>query len=127
MKLLQVEIFDLENEKDIQLLEGKIELHKTYLLHRLMYYSQTPTDSDVLGKSWQDSYKNYELRIKRNSFVSIEKRWMDNTDTWRIELESNGYPDTVILYFKDEDKMQVVYNILFKYIFKQSIFDYLWL
>lgn len=119
MEHIEIKHFDLEFGRNMETQESFIELHDTYLRYKAIYDSEVPKNKEDLAMGWQEVFYNFDLRIKRESFVSVEKFWIDKSDQWRLELEANGYPNTVNLWFSkdDEEEMLRVFELLFKWIF----------
>ena len=115
---IDIKQFDLEFEKDIQTTECFVELTDTHLKYRCKYDSKHPIDNDDLMRGWKDQFHDFDTRIKRESFLSVEWFWNDKNDYWHLELEANGYPTSIILYFNDEKEMLRVFEILFSWVFK---------
>lgn len=116
---IEIKHFDLEFEKNMQTQESYIELHDKYFRYRAQYDSEIPEDKEDLLRGWKSVFYDFDMRLKREYFVSVEKNWNDNRDIWVIEMEINGYPGTVNLYYQDKDKehMIEVFEKIFKWIF----------
>lgn len=116
---IEIKHFDLEFERNMETQESFIELHDTYLQYKAIYDSEIPKDKEDLLQGWKSVFYNFDLRLKRECFVSVEKFWLDKSDQWRIELEVSGYPSTVNLYYSkgDEKNMLEVFEKLFKWVF----------
>jgi len=116
---IEVKHFDLEFERNMETQESFIELHDNYLQYKAIYDSEIPVDKEDLMQGWKPMFYDFDLRIKREHFVSVEKFWNDKSDQWRLELEANGYPSTVNIYYKrgDEKEMLRVFDLLFKWVF----------
>lgn len=93
-----------------------IELHHDYFKYCASYDSEIPKDKEDLGMGWVSIYNEFELCFKRHYLVSIEKWWVDLKDYWIIEIEINGYPNTLKLHIISKEEMQKTYNTLFDYI-----------
>lgn len=116
---IEIKHFDLEFERNMQTTESFVELHDTYLRYKAIYDSEIPKDKEDLTMGWKDAYYNFDLRIKREHFVSVEKFWIDKSEQWRLELEASGYPSTVNLYYSKNDEVEMleVFEKLFKWVF----------
>jgi len=69
----------------------------------------------------EQKYTYHESRIKRNALCSVEKIWDDKNNQWRLELEANGYPNTIKFYFKEMDTdVDRIHSLLIKYIFPET-------
>jgi len=110
---------DLEFEKEIESQEYYIELHETYLRNVGVYDAKVPVDKDDLFRGYEEVYREFDLRFKREWFTSVEKFWDDKQNVYRIDLEINGYPNTIQVYFAKDDKEECekVFKILFNWIF----------
>jgi len=100
---IEVKHFDLEFERNMETQESFIELHDTYLKYKAIYDSEIPEDKEDLMRGWKPMFYDFDLRIKKEHFVSVEKFWIDKSDQWRLELEANGYPSTVNVYYAKGD------------------------
>lgn len=120
MERIEIKHFDLENVKNHQTTEAYIELHDTYFRYVYVYDCEIPKDSEDLLQGWKDVFYDADMRIKRENFISVEKYWNDKDGHWKLEIEVNGYPGTINLYYTKEDKerMLVIFEQLFKWIFK---------
>lgn len=120
MEKIEIRHFDLEFERNVQTTECFVELHDTYFRYKAVYDSEVPNDQNDLLQGWKDMFYDFDMRLKRDSFVSVESLWNDKGNHWQIELEINGYPGTVNLYYKKEDKysMMDVFDKIFKWAFK---------
>lgn len=116
---IEIKHFDLEFERNMQTQFSFIELHDTYLRYAAQYDSEIPVNKEDLMQGWKPVYYDFDLRLKREHFVSVEKFWNDKAEQWRLELEVNGYPSTVNLYYKrgNEIEMLIVFEKLFKWVF----------
>jgi hypothetical protein len=116
---IQIKHFDLEFERNMQTTESYVELHDTYFKYVSKYDSEIPKDQNDLLQGWEEKFYDFDLRIKREYFVSVEKYWNDKNENWRIELEITGYPGTVNLYYqkKCEKEMDETFNKLFNWVF----------
>jgi len=116
---INIKQFELEFEKEIQSLESYIELGKSVFTYRMNYNSQTPKDNNDTSLGWEESYKDITICIKKEAFVSIEKYWSQRNNYWNLQLEANGFPSTINIYFEEEneDEMNKVYQKLYKFIF----------
>jgi hypothetical protein len=121
MSSFKIMHFDLEFEKDfaddshvlLELLDDRLKLSANYV-------SKIPNIPEDISSGWRDNIYDYEINIKRESFVSVEKFWNEEKEYWKIELEANGYPNTVGIYFKYSDKNKdVVYNALLEWVFNK--------
>jgi hypothetical protein len=121
MVKIDIEHFDLEFEKDIQTTECFIELHDTYFRYVSKHDSSSPKNMEDLELGWEEKYHDFDFRIKRESFISVEYYWNDKNNYWQVEMESNGYPVATILYFKKEkeEKMKEVFETLFNWVFNK--------
>lgn len=119
MERIEIKHLDLEFERNMQTQESFIELHDTYLQYKAIYDSEIPEDKEDLMRGWKDMFYDFDLRIKRENFVSVEKYWDDKGGHWKLEIEVNGYPGTINLYYHKKDKviMLEVFEKIFKWIF----------
>lgn len=117
MEKIEIKHFDLEFEKNIQSTECFVELHDTYFRYKAVYDSEVPEDQNDLLRGWKDMFYDFDLRIKREQFVSVEYFWNDKDSHYRIEMEVNGFPSTVNLYYKEKEQMFEVFEKLFKWVF----------
>lgn len=117
---IEISHIDLEFEKNMLTQEAYIELHDNYFRYRSVYDSEVPKDSNDLGLGWKDEFHDFDIRIKRENIVSCDKSWNDKKDYWRIEIEANGYPETLRIFFSkgNFESMQKAYELLCDYIFK---------
>lgn len=116
---IDIEHFDLDFEKHFEISEAFVELHDTYFRYVSKHDSEQPKDKNDLSMGWEALYNDWDIRVKRSAFVSVENTWDDKNDKWNIELEAFGYGYTIKLYFqkKDENKMYDVFNKIFDWIF----------
>lgn len=116
---IDIKLFDLPAEKRAETLECFIELNKKYLRYKAEYYSSQIKNAEDVSMGWEDTYNNWDLKIKKDALVSVEKYWDNKHNYWRIEIESFGYPNVIKLYFEqeDEDEMYRVLTLLTNYIF----------
>jgi hypothetical protein len=119
MERIEIKHFDLEFEKNIQTTEAFIELHDTYFRYVSIHDSEVPKDKDDVNMGWEEKYHDFDIRVKRENIVSVEKYWNDKHNFWQLELEANGYPNTVNLYFEKNNEvlMKEAFDKLCKWIF----------
>lgn len=120
MERIEIKHFDLEFEKRIETTEAFIELNDTYFRYRSCHDSEHPKDKSDLLQGWEAQYHNFDTRIKREAFISVEWYWNDKQDYYEIQMEATGYPTSIILYFNDEKEMLRVFEIIFHWVFKTS-------
>jgi hypothetical protein len=118
-KHIDIEQFDLANEKVSEKVHLYIELGDNYFLYTAEYYAEQPKaeDKDDHTFGWEDIYANFRIKIKREAFVSVDINWIHKRELWCVELEANGYPNTVKLYFKKQRDAETVCKALDEYIF----------
>lgn len=116
---IDIKQFDMANERVLEPLCLYIEIADTYLKYVAEYYGEQPKSEDkedhTLG--WEEQYFNFSIKIKRSQLVSLDKNWVHKRQLWRVEVEANGYPNTLIWYFKKESEADNIYKILDEYIF----------
>ena len=117
-KIIHIKQFDIENERNINTLNFFIELTPYYFRWFGEYDSEIPKDTNDHKLGWDEKHTCHDLQIKRTSLCSVEKIWDDKNNYWRVELEANGFPNTITLYFKEMDKeVDTVHTALIQYIF----------
>lgn len=118
MARIELKLFNLGHEKDFNKLIYFIELKKHSLSYQCEYTSMHLKDIDDPTLGYIDKYQNFDLEIKRDSFISVEKYWDDKFGYWRLELESSGFPKTILFFFHEEDAaVDEVYKKLKKWVF----------
>lgn len=119
MERIDIKHFDLANENLTESNHLYIELGDNYLIYAADYYSEVPVaeDQDDHTLGWKDRYNYFIIKIKRESFVSIDLNWLEKRQLYRVELEANGYPNTVTFYFKTQKEAEAVYKKLDAFIF----------
>lgn len=117
VKIIDIKQFDLVNEKITEPITLQIELAENYLLYRGEYYGQIPKDVEDKQLGWKDYYQNFIIKIIRSTICSLEKRWVVDGDIWMVEIEANGYPNSIHFQFQTEKEADAVYNELDFYIF----------
>jgi hypothetical protein len=119
MTRIDIKLFDLPFEKRAETLECFVEINEKYLRYKAEYYSQQARNKEDLAMGWDDCYNNWDIKIKRDAFISVEKFWDNKNNYWRLELEANGYPNVIILYYEqeNEDELHRVFNLLSNFVF----------
>jgi len=119
MERIEIVHFDLEFERNIQTTESYVELHYTYLRYVSKYDCEVPKDRDDLAQGWIEKFRDFELCLKRENFVTVEKYWDDLQDYWEVQMEINGFPKTLVLYFEKANtkRMEEVFLKLFNWVF----------
>lgn len=117
---IEIKHFDLEFERNFQTTESYLELHDTYLRYVAKYDSEHPKDREDLLAGWEERFHDFDTRIKRDAFISVEYYWNDKNNYWQLEMEANGYPVAITLYFEkgNEKEMNTVFFKLFAWVFK---------
>lgn len=117
---IEIKLFDLPFEKRNETIECFVELHEKHFRYKAEYYSQQAKDKNDLVIGWDDAYNNWDIKIRRDAIVSVEKFWDNKNNYWRIELEMFGYPNVIMFYYEqeDEDEMNRVFDILSNFIFE---------
>ncbi len=117
---IAIKHFDLSHEKDIETKEAFLELGDIYLRYCSRHKSMVPVDSDDLAQGWKENIHDFDIRIKRINLVSVEKNWKHSMGHWGIDIEANGYPQTISIFYQEENKkeMETVFTKLSFYIFK---------
>lgn len=115
----EIKQFDLEFEKNMQTQFSFVEIHDTYLRYAAQYDSEVPNNKYDLSLGWKATYYDFDLRVKRKSFISVEKWWIDKFEYWKLELEIEGYPNTINIHYRKEQEktMLEVFEKLFKWVF----------
>ncbi len=117
-KKINIKQFDIENERNVNTLNFFIELTAYYFRWFGEYDSERPKDINDHQLGWEEKHTCHDLKINRTSLCSVEKIWDDKNNYWRVELEANGFPNTITLYFKEMDKeVDTVHTALSNYIF----------
>lgn len=116
---IDIKQFNMTNEKVINTCLLYIELGDNYFLYVGEYYGQQPKgdDHDDHSLGWEDVYFNFRNKIKRDAIVSVDRLYNEKYDNWRIELEANGYPNPLRLYFETEAECEIMYQRLDEFIF----------
>lgn len=116
---VDIKQFDMANEKVTEPICLYFELHDKYFLYVGEYYCEIPTaeDSDDHSMGWKDSYSKFTIKIKKRSIVSVELNWVAKREIYKVEMEVEGYPTSISLYFETEKEAEVIYAKLDKYIF----------
>lgn len=120
-KRIDIEQFDLANEKVTERVHLYIELADNYLLYAAEYYAEHPVseDKDDHTMGWEDIYSNFRIKVKRETLVSLDINWIHKREMWQVEVEANGYPNTIKFYFKKRKAAEAIWKELDEYIFKQ--------
>jgi len=115
--------FDMANEKVLHTMHLYIELTDHYFRYAGKYLASHPVadnpDDHSLG--WHEVNVNFDLKIKRECAVSLEKNWVQKRQFYDIEIEFLGYSHTVKVYFERAKDMLEVYHKLDEYIFGPKI------
>lgn len=121
VKKIEIKHFDLEFEKNMETQEAYIELHENYFRYVSVHDSDMPKNKDDVSLGWGSEFHNFDTRIKRESFVSVEKVWKDRQNYWVIELEANGYPVTIFIYYQKEDteRLNKDFDLIFNWVFNK--------
>lgn len=116
---IDIKQFDMHNEKVSEPILLFIELGDNYLRYVAEYYGEQPKAEDGEDKSlgWEEMYQNFDIKIKREHLVSLDKNWIHKRQLWRVEVEATGYPNSLIWYFKKEKEAINLYKILDDFIF----------
>lgn len=119
---IDIKQFDLDNEKVSEPIRLYVELSERYLLYVGEYYAEEPVaeDSEDHSLGWKDKYANFRIKIKKEQLVSLECQWIEKRQLWNVEIEANGYPNTIRFYFKTEKEADVMFNRLDDYIFNNK-------
>ena len=119
-KRIDIKQFDLANERVTERCFLYIELSEKHLLYAAEYYAEHPKaeDKDDHSMGWEDVYQNFRIKIKRETFCSMDINWIHKRQLWQIELEASGYPNTVKFYFQKQKEALEVYKELDKWIFE---------
>ena len=91
---IDIKNFDLQNEKFIDCSYLYVELGHNYFIYAAKYCSNTPKNKDDHALGREEKFENFKIKVLRNSIVSVEKRWLDRTEVWAVEIECNGFPNT---------------------------------
>lgn len=112
--------FDLANEKVIHSKCLYIELGQNYFMYAGNYTSSKPVadDSEDHTLGWQESATFFKHKILKSSVVSVEIRWIEKRKYWCVEMECNGHPTTISLYFQTKIEAEPIYQKLDKFIFQ---------
>ena len=116
---ININHFSLANEKVVEPISMYIELGENYLIYAAEYYGQIPNAADAEDHSlgWKDIYANFRIKIKRDLICSVEILWIEIRQVWKVEIECNGYPNTIGFYFATQKPAIIVYEKLDKFIF----------
>lgn len=119
VKRIDINQFNMANEKVSESVHLYIQLSDDYFIYAAEYYGEEPIaeDKDDHAMGWKEMYQNFFIKIKRQSLVSLDKNWNNKREFWQVEVEANGYPNTIKLYFKTEKEAQGIYDTLDKFIF----------
>ncbi len=119
---IDIEQFDLANEKVTEPIHLYIELAEHSLIYAAEYYGEEPAAEDQEDHSlgWKEMYQNFHIKIKREVLVSLDINWVNKRELWRVELEANGYPNSIKFYFKKEKDARKVWKQLDEYIFGEQ-------
>lgn len=114
--------FDRQNEHIRKCYYLYVQLFDEYLLYAGKYLGEIPVADDPQDHSmgWKNKAANFMVKIKREAFVSVEYFWERTYEVYHVELEANGYPNSLTLYFQTEKEAEAMYNKLTKYIFYET-------
>lgn len=114
-----IQLFDLAKETNFTVYHSYIELQSKCFRYRMAYRSDQWIDDDDETRGKRNLLTDVDLKIKKEYFVSIAKYWRDqeNGKYWYIEIEFNGYPNNVKIYFAADNRkgMEEIYDALEKY------------
>lgn len=119
---IDIKQFDLHNEKVTEPVSLYIELGSDYLMYVAEYYGEQPASEDKEDHSlgWESIYQNFKIKVKKSAIVSLEINWNNKREIWQVEVEANGYPNSIKFYFEKERDAEVVYKKLDEYIFNEK-------
>jgi hypothetical protein len=116
---IDIASFDLANEKLNDVKHMYIELGGNYFLYSAKYYGEEPVSEDKEDHSagWKEKKSDFIIKVKKENIASIELYYLNNRDYWNIEIEVNGYPSAIRLYFKTKKELLPVFNKIDEYVF----------
>jgi len=116
---IKIEQFDMANERLIEPVLLDVILADNYIQYSAEYYAEQPKseDKDDHTLGWEEIYANFKIKIKRETICSLDINWVFKRQLWQVEMEANGYPNTVKWYFKKEKDANEFYKKLDEYIF----------
>lgn len=117
---IDIKHIDLKYEKNFETIEAFIELHENYFRYASKYYCDELKNKDDEGMGWDEGkFHQFDLKIKRKNIVSLEINWASASEVWNVEIEVNGYPSSINIYYKTEKEAEALHNKLFNYIFEK--------
>lgn len=119
MEQILIKHFDLANEKIIKRGHLFVVLADEYFKYSAEYYSEVPkaSDPDDHSMGWEERYNKFVIKLKKESIVAVEMRWLDKRECWSVELESNGYPNTISIFFELESEAEEFHHKIDTYVF----------
>lgn len=120
MEVFEVDIFNLAKEWDHTDTFYKVSLHDEFIECECRYVCTGYVSEDDKAMGEKEVVSDAHFFIKRDSFISVEKRWLEKSNCWTVELEANGYPNSIQFYYQDKNLVEA--NKIFKLI-KDWVFN----
>jgi hypothetical protein len=94
-----------------------IELSKDRLRHRMSFTADEPVDRNDESLGWEQKMNDFDVIVKKDSIVAVEKWKCTNIDRWKIIISVNGMASDVTIYFRTEAAAIPVFDKIVNWIF----------
>jgi hypothetical protein len=116
-KRIDIKQFDLEFEKVTEPVSLFVTLTDKFFEYTAEYYSEVPKDKEDKFSVWEPRYNNFDIKIRKDTLVSVELYYNDKQNYWQVEMEFFGYPNVVKIHFQLEKNAREFHKIMDHYVF----------